>query len=124
MSKELEEAIVLLNNLKNTTSTQEYTNNFNTYDNAIETVLQALEELQQKERNRIIGNIKEIKIEDLEPILKPYYIPKEKVEKVFETKIYNTKYLAKTDWTDCQKEVDYRVVSVLEVIKQELLEEK
>lgn len=46
---------------------------------AIETVLQALEELQQKEKSRIIGNINEIKIEDLEPILKPYYIPKEKV---------------------------------------------
>lgn len=47
---------------------------------AIETVLQALEELQQKEKSRIIGNINEIKIEDLEPILKPYYISKEKVK--------------------------------------------
>ena len=50
-------------------------------------------------------------------------IPKEKVEKIFETKIYNTKYLAKTDWTDYQKEVDCRVASMLEVIKQEVLEE-
>lgn len=48
-------------------------------EEAIETVLQALEELQQKEKSRIIGNINEIKIENLEPILKPYYIPKEKV---------------------------------------------
>lgn len=48
---------------------------------AIETVLQALEKLQQKEKSRIIGNINEIKIEDLESILKPYYIPKEKVRK-------------------------------------------
>lgn len=47
-------------------------------------VLQALEELQQKEKSRIIGNINEIKIEDLEPILKSYYIPKEKVEKKIE----------------------------------------
>ena len=46
---------------------------------AIDTVLQALEELQQKEKSRIIGNINEIKIKDLEPILKPYYISKEKV---------------------------------------------
>lgn len=48
---------------------------------AISTMLQALEELQQKEKSRIIGNINEIKIEDLEPILKPYYISKEKVRK-------------------------------------------
>lgn len=51
------------------------------FNKSKETVLQALEELQQKEKSRIIGNINEIKIEDLEPILKPYYIPKEKVEK-------------------------------------------
>ncbi len=50
-------------------------------NNAISVVLQALEELQQKEKSRIIGNINEIKIEDLEPILKPYYISKEKIEK-------------------------------------------
>lgn len=48
------------------------------------TVLQALEELQQKEKSRIIGNINEIKIEDLEPILKPHYISKEKVKKKIE----------------------------------------
>lgn len=48
-------------------------------NNSIDMVLQALEELQQKEKSRIIGNINEIKIEDLGSVLKPYYIPKEKV---------------------------------------------
>lgn len=49
---------------------------------AIETVLQELEKLQQKEKSRIIGNIYEIKIEDLEPVLKPYYISKDKVRQM------------------------------------------
>ena len=50
------------------------------YYQAIETVLQELEKLQQKEKSRIIGNIYEIKIEDLQPVLKPYYVPKKKIE--------------------------------------------
>lgn len=49
MNKELEEAKVLLSNLKNTTNTQEYVNHFNIYDKAIETVLQALENSISKE---------------------------------------------------------------------------
>lgn len=49
---------------------------------AIENVLQELEKLQQKEKSRIIGNIYEIKIEDLEPVLKPYYISKDKVRQM------------------------------------------
>lgn len=52
--------------------------------NRATTVLQELEELQQKEKSRIIGNIYEIKIEDLEPVLKPYYISKEKAKKKME----------------------------------------
>lgn len=96
---ELEEAKTILNKMKRTLDIK--APNVNTRNNdllkfqAIETLLQALDNS----------------------------IPKEKVKKVFETKIYNTKYLAKTDWTDYQREVDYRVASVLEVIKQELLEE-
>lgn len=122
MSKELEEAIVLLNNLKNTTSTQEYVNNFNTYDNAIETVLQASEELQQKERSRIIGNIKEIKIEDLESILKPYYISKDKLKESIEKariKMFSTRVMN-------EQEVYFlnKCVNVINDIQKELLEEK
>lgn len=48
----------------------------------IETVLQELESYQIKEKSRIIGNIYEIKIEDLEPVLKPYYISKDKVRQM------------------------------------------
>ena len=51
-------------------------------------------------------------------------ISKEKVKKVFETKIHNKNYLAKTDWTDYQREVDLRVANLLEIIMQELLEGK
>lgn len=83
---ELERAISVLEDMCKT-QTQGYRNIDekleivkSAYIQAIETVLQALEELQQKEKSRIIGNINEIKIEDLEPILKPYYIPKEKVK--------------------------------------------
>lgn len=49
MNKELEEAKVLLSNLKNTTNTQEYVNNFSIYDNAIETVLNYIENSISKE---------------------------------------------------------------------------
>ncbi len=51
-------------------------------------------------------------------------IPKEVIEKVFETKIYNEKYLAYTDWSEHQKEIDIQVANILEIIKQELLEEE
>lgn len=50
-------------------------------------------------------------------------IPKEKVEKVFETKIYNINFLADTDWIEHQREVDLRVANLLGIIKEELLEE-
>ena len=49
MNKELEEAKVLLSNLKNTTNTQEYVNNFSIYDNAIETVLNYIDNSISKE---------------------------------------------------------------------------
>ena len=49
MKKELEEAKVLLSNLKNTTNTQEYVNNFSIYDNAIETVLNYIDNSISKE---------------------------------------------------------------------------
>lgn len=49
MNKELEEAKVLLSNLKNTTNTQEYVNNFSIYDNAIETVLNHIKNSISKE---------------------------------------------------------------------------
>lgn len=49
MNKELEEAKVLLSNLKNTTNTQEYVNNFSTYDKAIETVLNYIDNSISKE---------------------------------------------------------------------------
>lgn len=64
-------------------------------------------------------------IEAIETVLQALdnSIPKEKVKKVFDTKIYNTNYLAETDWTDYQREVDLRVADLLKVIKQELLEE-
>lgn len=114
MNKELEEAKTLLSNLKNTTNTQEYVNYFSIYDKAIETVLQALEELQQKEKSRIIGNINEIKIEDLEVILKPYYISKEKVREKIE---YIEDYFDRLNGPD--EDIDF-----IREIKQELLEEK
>ena len=90
--KELEEAINILNN-----KIYSLNENIKIYDKgydlstknefakekeAIETVLQELEDLQQKEKRRIIGNIYEVKIEDLEPVLKPYFIPKKKIEEV------------------------------------------
>lgn len=83
---ELEKAIKYLKDIKQ--KDEKYLEEYDIKDKdmfrndieAISAVLQALEELQQKEKSRIIGNINEIKIEDLEPILKPYYIPKEKVE--------------------------------------------
>ncbi len=100
---------------------------------ALETVLQALKKYTNKEKmlnSKYIDNIPEDKyIGITKQQYKEYLhlrdnsIPKEKVKKIFETKIYNTKYLVKTDWTERQKEVDYRVARVLEVIEQELLEE-
>lgn len=84
-----------------------------TYVKAIETVLQALEELQQKEKSRIIGNINEIKIEDLEPILKPHYISKEKVEKGID-RIED--YFDRLNGPD--EDIDF-----IREVKQELLEE-
>jgi len=49
MLEELEEAKVLLSNLKNTTNTQEYVNNFSTYDKAMETVLNYIDNSISKE---------------------------------------------------------------------------
>ncbi len=49
MNKELGEAKVLLSNLKNTTNSQEYVNNFIRYDNAIETVLNYIDNSISKE---------------------------------------------------------------------------
>lgn len=80
-------------------------------------VLQALEELQQKEKSRIIGNINEIKIEDLEPILKSYYIPKEKVENKIE--IYKRLELESFNRDSIQADEYRAIIKVL----QELLEE-
>lgn len=86
-------------------------------EEAIETVLQALEELQQKEKSRIIGNINEIKIENLEPILKPYYIPKEKIKNKIE--MYKLLELESFDRDSIQAD-EYRAI-IKEL--QELLEE-
>ena len=100
---------------------------------AIETVLQALKELQQKEKSRIIGNINEIKIEDLEPILKPYYIPKEKVKYKIEKLDKEYKEILSdygnidTDITfsipnkNVRKHLDELIVKI--IVLQELLEE-
>lgn len=86
----------------------------------IETVLQELEELQQKEKSRIIGNIYEIKIEDLEPVLKPYYISKDKVREKIDNifTVFYERY--ECDYQDVQD-----VISELhKALKERLLEDK
>ncbi len=111
---------------------------------AIEIVLQALEELEQKEKSRIIGNINTIKIEDLEPVLKPYYISKDKVkEKIEETdlKINNLKTeISKTlkeneeagteteidinEQYICNMEIELEKLETTQKVLEELLEDK
>lgn len=86
-------------------------------NNAISAVLQALEELRQKEKSRIIGNINEIKIEDLEPILKPYYISKEKV--IDKIEIYKRLELESFNRDSIQADEYRAIIKAL----QELLEE-
>ena len=73
MNKELEEAKVLLSNLKNTTNTQEYVNNFSIYDNAIETVLNYID-------NSISKEVIEEKIEELNEGIKRDMINYDKVK--------------------------------------------
>lgn len=92
------------------------------FNKSKETVLQALEELQQKEKSRIIGNINEIKIEDLEPILKPYYIPKEKIKNKIEE--YTDYLIRGEDCTYCNNTCrNYARCMLLQQMKRELLEE-
>lgn len=59
----------ILNYIENSISKEEY-----------DKIKEENEILKLKERSSIIGNINEIKIEDLEPILKPYYISKEVIK--------------------------------------------
>lgn len=66
--------------LKNDTVDIFINNVCNTDAEAIETVLQGLDKLQQKEKSRVIGNLYDVKIEDLEPVLEHYYISKKKIE--------------------------------------------
>lgn len=73
MNKELEEAKVLLSNLKNTTNSQEYVNNFIRYDNAIETVLNYID-------NSISKEVIEEKIEELNEGIKRDMINYDKVK--------------------------------------------
>ena len=127
--KKLEEAVDLLKRVGNEYKTYGDLDNPEFEDTkkiaeAIKTVLQKLEELRQKEQNRIIGNIYEIKIEDLEPILKPYYIPKKKIEDKIKEIKENIPYLSKfNDWGNKEYTnkdiIDYNI----EVL-QELLEDK
>lgn len=81
---------------------------------SIETVLKELEKLQQKEKSKIIGNIYEIKIEDLELVLKPYYIPKKKIKDKIEELEENGYWHF----------LENRDLELTQKILQELLEEK
>lgn len=81
---------------------------------SIETVLKELEKLQQKEKSKIIGNIYEIKIEDLELVLKPYYIPKKKIKEKIEELEENGYWHF----------LENRDLELTQKILQELLEEK
>jgi len=47
---------------------------------AIENIIKRYKELEQENRYKIIGRIDAIRIEDLEDILSPYYIPKSKIK--------------------------------------------
>ncbi len=71
-------------------------------------------------------SIKDSEIKNVETVLNyiDNSISKEKIEKIFETKIYNRNYLASTDWTEHQREVDLEVANLLKIIKEELLEGK
>jgi hypothetical protein len=60
-------------------------------DKALENLLTRYKQLEEENKrlnnHNIIGRIDAIKIEDLEPVLKPYYIPKSKIkEKIEELK--------------------------------------
>ena len=140
----LEEAKKILEYHKKVIIVSDCDNGLNRVSEAIETVLQALEELQQKEKSRIIGNINTIKIEDLEPILKPYYISKDKVkEKIEETDLKINKLKTEISKTlkeneeagteteidineqyICNMEIELEKLEIAQKVLEKLLEDK
>jgi hypothetical protein len=140
----LEEAKKILEYHKKVIIVSDCDNGLNRVSEAIETVLQALEELEQKEKSRIIGNINTIKIEDLEPILKPYYISKDKVkEKIEETDLKINKLKTEISKTlkeneeagteteidineqyICNMEIELEKLEIAQKVLEKLLEDK
>ena len=140
----LEEAKKILEYHKKVSIVSDCDNGLNRVSEAIETVLQALEELEQKEKSRIIGNINTIKIEDLEPILKPYYISKDKVkEKIEETDLKINKLKTEISKTlkeneeagteteidineqyICNMEIELEKLEIAQKVLEKLLEDK
>ena len=140
----LEEAKKILEYHKKVIIVSDCDNGLNRVSEAIETVLQALEELEQKEESRIIGNINTIKIEDLEPILKPYYISKDKVkEKIEETDLKINKLKTEISKTlkeneeagteteidineqyICNMEIELEKLEIAQKVLEKLLEDK
>ena len=112
-------------------NTMELTNDLDTESKAIETVLQALETYQNiihdKDQEIIELNqkciLEKVAKEEVEELLENS-ISKDKVKEIFEIKIYNRSYLAFTDWTEHQKEVDLEVARILKIIEQQILEDK
>lgn len=51
------------------------------------------------------------------------YIRKDKIKEIFDTKIYNCKYLSETDLSNELKVIDLRVADILKIILDELLGE-
>ncbi len=140
----LEEAKRKLDYYKKILIVTDETGTPNDFAEAIETVLQALDKLEQKEKSRIIGNINEIKIEDLEPILKPYYISKDKVkEKIEETDLKINKLKTEISKTlkeneeagteteidineqyICNMEIELEKLEIAQKVLEKLLEDK
>lgn len=48
---------------------------------------------------------------------------KDKIEKIFDIKIYNYNYLADTDWYYSQEQIDRQIASILKIILDEVTKE-
>lgn len=90
---------------------------------AIENLLTRYKQLEEENKrlnnHNIIGRIDAIKIEDLEPVLKPYYIPKSKVEEKIEE--YTNSILENLD--EDRRWCDIELVDNFEQLKKNLLED-
>lgn len=94
--------------------------------------IKALEEENMQKDLEKIG-IEEYTEASMKEIIEQYYtanedcVPKQtikdKIEKIFDVKIYNYNYLADTDWNYSQEQVDRQIASILKRILDEVLDE-